>query len=227
MRNPGIALASFALLLATACVFSVPFSNSLEKGENMPDGTVLLIGKMTVDPMIKQGNVVVHAPKGTHKGVIKMNFSDNADKPLDKNAFIPFTSTELMDFSFTRTSFIPLKPGIRFARMGTVVLDSVMGFANRPGSATPRATGMDIDYLMCYGDVKINVPQNAKAVYIGTIVYQHDLKNAQRNMFGFPNKKVVVRDEYDSAMADLAAMHIPGISPKNVVKKLAVVIRPN
>ena len=78
---------------------------------------------------------------------------------------------------------------------------------------------------MLYGDVKIVVPSKAKAVYIGTIVYQHDLKNTKPNRFGYPSQRVVVRDEYDKAMADLAAMKIPGIAPKDVVKRLAVVIR--
>lgn len=226
MRKAAIAGAGLVFLTA-ACVFLVSFSESLDRGESVPGGKVLLIGKMTVDPMIKQGNVVLSAPRGTHKGVIKMNFSDNADKPLDKDALVPFGPGEMMDFSFTKTSFIPVKPGIRYARMGTLVLESETGYAARGESATPRATGVDVDYLMCYGDVKVDVPQNVKAVYIGTVVYQHDLKNAKRNRYGYPTRRVVVHDDYDQAMRELAAMNIPGIAPKDVARKLAVVIREN
>ena len=226
MSKVGIAVIS-VVLLAAACVFSVPFHETVGKGEDVPQGQVLLIGKLTVEPMVEQGNVVVHAPRGTHKGVIKMSFADNADKPLDKEALIPFSSTELMDFNFKKTSFIPLDPGTRFARLGTLMLDSsryTYGFS-RGGAPAPG--GVDITYLMCYGDVKITVPQKAKAVYIGTVVYQHDLKNTKPNRFGYPSKRVVVRDEFKQAMQDLAAMKIPGITPKDVVRKLAVVIRPN
>lgn len=223
MRKVFIVVATFVFL--TACALLVSFSDSMKTGDSVPSGKVLLIGRMTVDPMIKQGNVVLTAPRGTHKGVIKMNFSDNADKPLDRDALVPFGPGEMMDFSFTKTSFIPLKPGVRFARMGTLVLDSETGFAPQLGSATPRATGVEVNYLMCYGDVKIDVPADAKAVYIGTIVYQHDFKNTKKNRYGYPSKRVLVRDEYDAAMAELAGMKIPGITPKDVVKRLAVVIR--
>ncbi len=89
----------------------------------------------------------------------------------------------------------------------------------------PAPGGVDITYIMLYGDVKIVVPAKAKAVYIGTIEYRHDLKNTKPNKFGYPPKKVVVKDEYEKAIAELAAMKIPGISSKDVVKKLAVVIR--
>jgi hypothetical protein len=41
------------------------------------------------------------------------------------------------------------------------------------------------------------------------------------------NGHFAVRDEFKHAMHDLAAMKIPGITPKDVVKKLAVVITPN
>jgi hypothetical protein len=226
MSKVGIAVMG-VVLLAAACCVSGQFHGALEKGDEMPQGQVLLIGKFTVEPMVEQGNVVAHAPRGTHIGVIKMNFGDNADNPLDKEALVPFSSTEQMDFNFKKTSFIPLDPGTRFARLGTLMLDSsryTYGFS-RGGAPAPG--GVDITYLMCYGDVKITVPQRVKAVYIGTVVYQHDLKNTKPNRFGYPSKRVVVRDEFKKAMQDLAAMKIPGITPKDVVKKLAVVIRPN
>lgn len=213
------------MCLAVAASCGAPFHAALEKGEAVPPGTVLVIGRITVDPMVEQGNIVVQAAGGTHVGVIKMNFGDDAAQPIDRDAMVPFSSTEQMDWSFMKTSFIPLQPGTRYARIGTLMLDSQRYTYGVSRGGSPAPGGVDVTYLMLYGDVKIVVPQKAKAVYIGTIVYQHDLKNTKPNRFGYPSKRVVVRDEYDKAMADLAAMKIPGIAPKDVVKRLAVVIR--
>jgi hypothetical protein len=225
MSKAGIVIAG-VVLLAASCM-SGNFSNSLEKGTAVPQGKVMLIGKLTVEPMVEQGNVIVHAPRGTHTGVIKMNFGADADQPLDKEAMVPFSSTEQMDFDFKKTSFIPVDPGTRFARLGTLMLDSSRYTYGVARAGSPGAGGVEITYIMCYGDVKIVVPQKAKAVYVGTIVYQHDLKNTKPNRFGYPSKRVVVRDEFNQAMQDLAAMKIPGITSKDVVRKLAVVVRPN
>lgn len=213
--------------MTSGCAFTTPFSESLGKGDAVPRGTVLVIGRVTVDPMVEQGNIAVFAPRGTHKGVIKLHFAGDADKPLDKEALMPFSPSESVDFSFTKTSFVPLAPGMRFARLGMLMIESrmVMGPPGFRGAQTPR--GVDATYLVLYGDVRIEVPRNAKAVYVGTVSYRHDMKNTKPNKFGYPSKKVVVRDEYKAAMADLAAMNIPGIGPADVVKKLAVVVRDN
>lgn len=216
----------FALMcLAAAAACSGTFHAALEKGEAVPPGTVLVIGRITVDPMVEQGNIAVQAARGTHTGIIKMNFGDDAAQPIDRDAMVPFSSTEQMDWSFTKTSFIPLQPGTRYARIGTLMLDSQRYTYGVSRGGSPGPGGVDITYLMLYGDVKIVVPSKAKAVYIGTIVYQHDLKNTKPNRFGYPSKRVLVRDEYDKAMADLAAMKIPGLAQKDVVKRLAEVIR--
>jgi hypothetical protein len=213
------------LCLAVLYACSAPFHDALNKGDALPAGTVLLIGKFTIDPVLDQGNIGVQAVNGTHKGVIKMNFADNADQPLDKDALIPFSASEQMDWSYTKTSFIPVPPGTRYARLGTFMLDSRRYTYGVSTGGAPAPGGVDITYIMLYGDVRIVVPEKAKAVYIGTIEYRHDLKNTKPNKFGYPSKKVVVKDEYEKAMADLAAMKIPGISSRNVVKKLAVVVR--
>ncbi len=211
--------------LAVVCGCSAPFHQALEKGESLPPGSVLVIGKFTVDPMVDQGNIGVQAVHGTHKGVIKMNFSNDATTPLDKEALIPFTASGQADWNFRKTSFIPMPPGTRYARIGTLMLDSRRYTYGVSRGGAPAPGGVDITYIMLYGDVKIVVPAKARAVYIGTIEYRHDLKNTKPNKFGYPSKKVVVKDEYEKAIAELAAMKIPGISSKDVVKKLAVVIR--
>lgn len=93
----------FLVLLCLAVVYgcSGTFRDALTKGDAPPAGTVLLIGKITIDPLLEQGNIGVQAARGTHKGVVKMNFADNADQPLDKDAMIPFSASEQMDWSYT------------------------------------------------------------------------------------------------------------------------------
>lgn len=213
----------FICLALAAC--GATFHAALEKGEAVPPGTVLVIGRITVDPMVEQGDIVVEAANGTHSGIIKMNFGNNAETPVDRNEIIPFNSTEQMDWSFTSNSFIPLPRGTRYARLGTLMLDSRRYTSGVSRGGSPAPGGADITYLMLYGDVKIVVPQKAKAVYIGTIVYQHDLKNTKPNRFGYPSKRVFVRDDYERAMAELDAMMIPGITRRDVEKHLAVVVR--
>ncbi len=227
MRARFVSILAVCLAVGAGCILGVPFHESLDKGDAVPASNVLLIGKFTVEPMVEQGGIAVHAPRGTHKGVIKMNFTDNADQPLDKDSLFPFHPTELMDWSFTKTSFIPVTPGTRYARMGTLMLSSSVVSGWQSAGHAPTAGGLDVTYIMLYGDVKIVVPGNAKAVYIGTVVYQHDIEHTKPNRFGYPSKRVIVKDEYDKAIAELSAMKIPGIAPRNVVKKLAVVIRAN
>ncbi len=218
------------LFTACICLFfllacSSPFREALDKGDALPVQTVLLIGKFTIDPLMDQGNIAVQAVNGTHKGVIKMNFAADAAEPLDREALMPFSATEQMDWSYTKTSFIPVPPGTRYARLGTFMLDSRRYTYGTARAGSPGPGGVDITYIMLYGDVKIVVPAKARAVYIGTVEYRHDLKNTKPNKFGYPSRKVVVKDEYQQAMADLAAMRIPGVNARDVVKKLAVVVR--
>lgn len=227
MRARLIFILTLCMVVGASCILGIPFHESLDKGDPVPANSVLLIGKFTVDPMVEQGGIAVHAPRGTHKGVIKMNFADNSDQPLDKDSLFPFHPTELMDWSFTKTSFIPVSPGTRYARMGTLMLSSSVLSGWHTAGHAPTAGGVDVTYIMLYGDVKIVVPNNAKAVYIGTIVYHHDLEHTKPNKFGYPSKRVIVRDEYNKAMEELSAMKIPGITPRDVVKKLAVVVRAN
>lgn len=219
--------AVFSVLLLSGCTCFSPFSESLDKGEAVPSGKVLVIGRMIVDPPLEQGNINVIAPRGSNKGVIKMNFAADAAKPLDKTSMFPFSVSQIADFSFTETSFLPMKPGVQYARLGTLMLDSraTNYVASSSGAMSPR--GLEVTNLLLYGDLKITIPAKAKAVYIGTIVYRHDIQHTPPNEYGYYTKRVSVRDDYGAAMNDLAARKIPGIKPKDVVKKLAVVIREN
>ncbi len=61
----------------------------------------------------------------------------------------------------------------------------------------------------------LHIPDNVKAVYIGSIVFRHDGKRTTG---------VQVRDNFKQATKDLAAINIDGISSKDVVKKLARIV---
>ena len=72
------------------------------------------------------------------------------------------------------------------------------------------------EVLNLYRNIKLDVPANTMAVYIGTIVYKHDGKRAV---------SVSVQDEYDQAMRELSRMNVQGLKPGSVVKRLAVVVK--
>jgi hypothetical protein len=138
MKLKNILLLFLSMILITSCMMG-QFREALEKGQAIPSDQVLVIGKFAIDPPVDQGNIVVQAPRGTHKGVIKMNFGDNADSPLDKEAMVPFSATEVVDWNIRKTSFVPMPPGTRYARIGTVMLDSQTSSygVSRGGAAAP------------------------------------------------------------------------------------------
>ena len=65
-----------------------------------------------------------------------------------------------------------------------------------------------------FPDIKLEIPANAKVVYIGTVIIHHDHYNAT---------SVSVRDEYSEAMQQLAAMKFNNVKRGDVVKSLATV----
>lgn len=70
--------------------------------------------------------------------------------------------------------------------------------------------------LYLTGDVKLTIPDDVKAVYVGTLVYYHNGQEATR---------IEVRNEFATAMTHLAKWEIPGIRPEDVVERLAQVVR--
>lgn len=76
--------------------------------------------------------------------------------------------------------------------------------------------GIDVSALYLVKDLKIEIPEKAKAVYIGTIVFRHDGREATG---------VKVRDDFKQAAKDLMTKNIAGIASKDVVKKLAQVMK--
>lgn len=112
--------------------------------------------------------------------------------------------------SFLETWFVPMPAGPRRIRQAELV---VAGQMYHRMTVSGAATDIRWETLTLAGDVQLDIPAGARAVYIGTIVYyRHDGKRTTG---------VQVRDEYAAAMRDLAARRLSGLTPKDVVKRLA------
>ena len=78
----------FVFVLA-AVIFGSPacsFSPMLKKGESVPDGKILVIGKITVDPPVyKPGERP--APDDEAQAVVLVGLTNNLSKPFKEGAF--------------------------------------------------------------------------------------------------------------------------------------------
>jgi len=202
------------VLLAGCGVTQLP---ALEPGAVIPPGKVLVIAQLELNPGVKQGTIskthfTVGAPK---EDEARVYLSPVADVPVDKDAVIPFSlkGASQMNLSFTRPSVVPMDPGAQYIRMGEFTLSATTSWRQNPVGEMRGSA--NVEKLMLWGDLKIDIPANAKAVYIGTIRYNHN---------GVESRKVKVVDNYKAAMNDLKKMDL-GISSKDVVKRLAMVVR--
>jgi hypothetical protein len=201
-------------LLVAGCITQLP---ALEPGASAPPGKVLVIAQLELNPAVKQGpmkkaHFIVGAPKSDEA---RFYLSTVADIPVDKNAVIPFPQKGVnqMNLSFSQPSVILMDPGSRFIRLGDFTVSSSTSWRNNP--AGEMRGSANIESLTLYGDLKIDIPATAKAVYIGTLRYDHN---------GVESKKVTVVDDYKKAMKELDKMNL-GVSSKDVVKSLAKVVR--
>jgi hypothetical protein len=170
------------------------FVKPLLKEEAVPQGKVLVIGKVNVSP---------HFGKETKEewDYIMMSLNDDLSRSVN-------SIDEAIDPSIGKVFYFPLAPGTTFFRVGQIMIPS----GSRAGVGGSRTT---YDVLRMLRDIKVTLPAKARAVYIGTITYKHNGKKAT---------EVTVRDEEEEAMQALAKMHFRGLAPKDVVKKLAVVL---
>ncbi len=172
------------------------FVEPLLKNESVPAGKVLLIGKVNVSPHF--GNV----PEGERDDIM-MSMNDDLSRSVN-------SIDEAIDPDIGKVFYFPVSPGNKFFRVGQVMVPNG-GHTLSRGYA--RQT---YDVLRMLRNIKLTIPPNARAVYIGTITYKHN---------GEKSTEVTVRDEQEEAMKALAKMHFRGLSPKDVVKKLAVVLK--
>lgn len=193
-----------AFFLASAMLGSAAcssFSPMLKKGEAIPDGKVLVIGKITVDPpMYKPGERP--APDDEAQAVVLVGLTNDLSKAYVEGEFnVP---DEAIDPFPEDLFYALLSPGVRYIRSGQVRKPVVfLGHA-------------EFEVINFYRNIKIEVPASAKAVYIGTIQYKRNGKKAL---------SVSVRDDYEQAMREFSTMKVPGVKPGDVVKRIAVLMK--
>ncbi len=204
-----------ALVLAGCATFTMPYAVPLEQKEAAPPGTVLLVGQFVLDPPVKQGPIGVHAPRGKHEGVIKLYMTYDLRGKIDVNKAFGNPVDEGMDVSFSGLSVVPLAPGEHFIRMGSVMKSGVLRTQNMGPTGMAPNMNVEAQFIQLVRDIRIVLPRDAKAVYVGRIVFRHDGRQALG---------VSVTDDYANAMKDLAGKRIAGLDSKDVRKKLAEVI---
>ncbi len=209
------------LISMLGCLFVVagcaPFCGSLKEGEALPEGKVLLIGAVVLDPPVEQGRFVNIDVWGASRGVIRFALTNDLSKKVDPRSPNPISPDEVLLMKLKGLSCIPMQPGTRYLREGMLDKSSRCSILAPPGpnGVSTGFKGIDVSSLRLVGDLKIDIPDNVKAVYIGTIVFRHDGKRTTG---------LRVRDDFKQATKELAANKIPGISSKDVVKKLARVV---
>lgn len=210
-------IALFLLLALPGCaglaaMYSAPKYRSVGEDMTVPPGHVLVIGKIVLDPAVQQGPlnyVDVWDSKETVNFVVTTDLS----RPVDHDAMIKIAPDELLFAGNGTTSFVPMPPGTRYLRHGSYAIYAVCSVYAIGPQGGCRA--MDSEQLDLFENVRITVPADAAAVYVGTIVFEHDGANGTRTY---------VRDDFRTALAELDAMGIPGIDSRVVSKQLAEVV---
>jgi len=171
------------------------FVQPLLKEEAVPGGKVLMIGKINVSP---------HFGKATKEewDYIMMSMNDDLNRSVN-------SIDDAINPPLGKVFYFPVSSGTRYFRVGQVMIPS----GSRAGVGGSRTT---YDVLRMLRNIKVTIPANARAVYIGTITYKHNGEKAT---------DVTVRDEQEDAMQALAKMHFRGLAPKDVAKRLAVVLK--
>ncbi len=215
VRALALSILLVAPLLSGCAMLSMPYGIPLEPRQAAPAGKVLLVGEFVLDPPVTQGRVNVTAPRGKHVGVIKVYMSKDLRGRVDLNKATMEPIDEGMDVNMKGLSVVPLDPGTRYIRLGSVIKEAHL----RDRSVGPERGGagmtVDAEFLQLVRDLKLTVPAGAKAVYVGRITYRHDGSRATG---------VSVSDDYAGAMKELSALGIRGLTPSQVKKSLAVVV---
>ncbi len=193
-RLKAIVIACFLVSVVAGCGPS--FTEAMKKGEDIPAGKVVIVGKVLLDPPFET------------VGKKKID-----DEPLNMLLGLTFelndkiNQGEGIDPDINETFFFPLPPGKRYIRVGQVM--KVVGHNVAGGRPIYEVLRMN-------KNIKLDIPRKAKIVYIGTIVYHHD---------GTRMMSVSVRDEYDNAVREAGKMKLPGVKSGDIVKKLAFVVK--
>ena len=200
--------AFFALIamigIAAGCGPS--FTPALQKGEAVQSGMVLVMGKIVIDPVWFTKKDIEQ--QGGEIPNIRIGMTYDLSKEATEGKL--YYPDEGVNPILSEFFYYPLSPGNRYIRSGMVF--KVKGH-HMVGVAKGQAV---YDVLNFFRNIRFEVPPNAKAVYIGTIVYKHDGKHATA---------ILVRDEYSEAVQELEKMKMPGIRAGDLKKRLAVVVK--
>lgn len=205
------------LLALTGCaglaaIYSAPQYRSLGEELTVPPGQVLVIGKVVLDPAVRQGPLN-YVDMWDSKETVNFILTGDLSRPVDHDAMIKIAPDELLFAANGATSFVPMPPGTRYLRHGSYMISMVCSvYAIGPQGGCRAMDGEQIDL---FENVRITVPENAAAVYIGTIVFEHD---------GATGTRTYVRDEFAAALSELDALDLPGIDSRVVSKQLAEVV---
>ncbi len=180
------------------------FTDALKQGDEVPDGTVLVVGKIVLEPSFEK-----MGKKKVDDEPLEIQVGMTADLSEQIKEGAMYMPTEAISPVINETFFFPMPAGVRYIRSGQV-MKVVAHHINGPAAGSPI-----YEVLRVYKNIKLDVPGKAQAVYIGTIVYRHDGKRTT---------SVSVRDEYTSAARDLAKMKINGVKGA-MTKKLAAVVK--
>ncbi len=190
------------VIVVAACGPS--FTEALKKGDEVPAGTVIIVGKVVLEPSFE-----TMGKKKVDDEPLDIQIGMTPDLSAQVKEGEIYMPAEAIAPVLNETFFFPVPAGVRFIRSGQVM--KVVGHhINGPAAGQPI-----YEVLRVYRNIRLDVPGKAQAVYIGTIVYRHDGKRTT---------SVSIRDEYDSAARDLAKMKISGVKG-GMTKKLAAVVK--
>lgn len=195
-----------------SAMYSAPKYRSLADAQTPAPGEVLVIGRFVLDPPVQQGVLNYYDPWDSKQN-ITFAMTGDLDTPVDLEALIYVVPDEILLAEYDATSFVPMPPGTRYLRFGSYEITSYCSVQEIGPSGGCRA--MHSESVQLVENVRITIPAGADAVYIGTIVFEHD---------GETGSRTYVRDEFRAALRELDALGIPGLDSRNVSKQLAEIV---
>jgi hypothetical protein len=205
VQREKIFLYVLLLLVVIAAGCGPSFTEALKKGESIPEGKILVVGRIAIEPSFETSG-----QKKADDDPLQIQVGLTFDLSVQVKEGALYSPNEAFSPVVNETFFFPLPQGNRYIRSGQVM--KVIGYhINGPARGTPI-----YEVLRMYKNIKLEIPGKAQIVYIGTIVYHHDGKRVT---------SVSVRDEYDSAVRELGKMKISGLKGNGMVKKLAMVVK--
>lgn len=209
-------IALTAICLSAGC--GLPQHARLAPGNPVPTDKVLVVTRTQFNPPISQNfdyEKYCVGPGCAGQGEVELFlYPDNGKEiTMDPNASTPLKGASEMHVSFEGFSFILMPPGKWYIRHGIVT-------HTRQQTDETVICGTSIarysyQKLLISGDLEVKIPLDARAVYIGDLLYDHD---------GSMTQKVRVRDEYNQARKALEKMNFMDIKGSDLKRMLATVV---